>query len=203
MTPLLLAVVLLLATRLSVAMSCAAGVATLVVQRAPALSIPLGAAWLAIRAGRFRRSRRAALTATGQDVAALSELTSIALTGGLGIRRALELAGTTVGGPVGDEVCSVLDQLRIDGSVALTTADGLAVPLYRALGRAALSGAPLLGSVTRLTEQLRSDEAAAREEAVRRLPILMLFPLTLLILPGFVLLAVAPALLEVFGRLEI
>ncbi len=140
---------------------------------------------------------------TRRDVATLAELTSIALTGGLGVRRSLELAGATVGGPVNDEVAAVLAQVRIDGSAVLATADGMAAPLYRALGRAALSGAPLLEPIGRLTDHLHRDLAAAREQAARRLPILMLFPLTLLILPGFVLLTVAPALLETFGRLQI
>ncbi len=143
------------------------------------------------------------MEATGRDVATLAELTSIALTGGVGIRRSLELAGVTVGGLVGDEVAAVLARMRIDGSAVLATADGVAVPLYRTLGRAALSGAPLLEPIGRLTDQLHRDLAAAGEQAARRLPVLMLFPLTLLILPGFVLLTVAPALLETFGRLQI
>ncbi len=140
---------------------------------------------------------------TRRDVATLAELTSIALTGGLGIRRSLELAGATVGGPMHDEVSALLARIRIDGSAVLATADGTAAPLYRTLGRAALSGAPLLEPIGRLTDQLHRDQAAAEERQARRLPILMLFPLTLLILPGFVLLTVAPALLDTFGRLQI
>jgi hypothetical protein len=108
-----------------------------------------------------------------------------------------------VGGPVGSEVRDVLNQMHIGGSVVLTAVDGTAAPLYRALGRAALSGAPLREAISRLAEQLHRDRAGAREQAVRRLPIVMLFPLTLLILPGFVLLTVAPALLGTFGRLHL
>ncbi len=143
------------------------------------------------------------MEATRRDVATLAELTSIALTGGLGIRRSLELAGTTVGGPVNDEVAALLARMRVDGSAVLATADGMAAPLYRTLGRAVLSGAPLLEPIGRLTDQLHRDLAAAGEQRARRLPILMLFPLTLLVLPGFVLLTVAPALLDAFGRLQI
>ena len=203
MTPLLLIAVLLILTRLPVATVCTAGASALAIHRVPGLAIPLGACWLAATVGRRRRVAREATERTIRDVAELAELTAMALTGGLGIRRSLELAGASVGGPVGSEVGAVLGQMRIEGSVVLTTVDGTAASLYRALGRAALSGAPLVESISRLAEQLHTDQAAAREQAVLRLPIVMLFPLTLLILPGFVLLTVAPALVEALGRLEI
>jgi pilus assembly protein TadC len=45
--------------------------------------------------------------------------------------------------------------------------------------------------------------AASELEAVRKLPVTMLFPLTLLILPGFLLVAIAPAILDAFSRLEL
>lgn len=202
MTPPLLAAALLAITRLPIGTTCAVGASALVAQRVPGLAIPLGAGWLAAWVARRRRVAKEAVEKTGRDLTALAELTAIALAGGLGIRRSLELAGATVGGPIGREVAAVLNLIRIEGSVVLASVDGIAVLLYRTLGRAALSGAPLLESIDRLAEQLNSDQTAAREQAVRRLPIVMLFPLTLLILPGFVLLTVAPALLESFGRLE-
>ena len=57
--------------------------------------------------------------------------------------------------------------------------------------------------MSRLADQLHADLAAHRLAAVRKLPVAMLFPLTLLILPGFLLLTVAPALFDAFAALEI
>ena len=142
MTPLLLVTVLLVATRLPVATTCVAGAAALAIHRVPVLAIPLGAGWLTAGVGHRRRVAKEATEKAIRDVAALAELTAMALTGGLGLRRSLELAGAAVGGPVGNEVGAVLDQMRIEGSVVLTTVGGMAAPLYRALGRGA-SGAAL------------------------------------------------------------
>ena len=57
--------------------------------------------------------------------------------------------------------------------------------------------------VAQLADDLTAELAARRLESVRRKPIAMLFPLTLLILPGFLLLAVAPAVLDALGRLDL
>lgn len=203
MTPFLVAALLFIGTRLSTTAICAAGASVLAIQSAPWIAVPLGAGWPLMRLRKRSLAARREAAKQGRDVAALAELTAIALTGGLGIRRSLEVAGETVGGPVGGEVAAVLNRMRIEGSAALAAVDGIASPLYRTLARAASSGAPPVESMSRLAEHLRSEQAAAREQAVRRLPVVMLFPLTLLILPGFVLLTVAPALLDAFGRLEI
>jgi hypothetical protein len=63
------------------------------------------------------------------------------------------------------------------------------------------SGAPVLDAVERYGEERRAEDRAAREAALRRLPVLLSFPLALLILPGFVLLTVAPALSGAVERL--
>jgi hypothetical protein len=63
------------------------------------------------------------------------------------------------------------------------------------------SGAPVLEAVERYGEERRADDRSACEAAVRRLPVLLSFPLALLILPGFVLLTVAPALSGALERL--
>jgi hypothetical protein len=137
------------------------------------------------------------------DVATLAELTVLGLAGGLGAQSALDLAATTLGGPVGDEARVVLRRMRVDGVAGAATATGHGRALYRVIARTAATGAPLLDPVSRLAGELHEDLASSRLETVRRLPVVTLFPLTLLILPGFLLLTVAPALLEAFGRLEI
>jgi Flp pilus assembly protein TadB len=147
---------------------------------------------------RLRRRRNEA------DLAAVCDLVVIALTGGLGLRPALETAANEIGGAIGLELQQALRLGRIDGLAdSLATASGMARRLYRIVASAAASGASLQDSIKRLADDLHAEQAAADLEAVRRLPVAMLFPLTLLILPGFLLLAVAPALLDAFGRLDI
>ena len=70
------------------------------------------------------------------------------------------------------------------------------------LARAATTGSEVVDPVRRLADELNAEQAAARLETVRRLPVLMLFPLTVLILPGFLLLAIAPAIVDAFSRLD-
>jgi tight adherence protein C len=63
--------------------------------------------------------------------------------------------------------------------------------------RAETLGAPLADQLEHLLEQ--DEEAASRmyEEAVRRAPVRMVLPLTLCVLPAFVLLSVGPFLGQV------
>ena len=96
----------------------------------------------------------------------------------------------------------MLRRSRIDG-LSGAFADGHISCVVRVIGRANATGAPLVDAVSRLADELHADLTALRLAAVRRIPVAMLFPLTLLILPGFLLLAVAPALFDAFGRLEI
>ena len=151
---------------------------------------------------RFRAARTRRLQVSA-DLAALCDLTAIGLTGGLGIQPALEIAIEHLGDEIADEVRSLLRQARIDGiAAAMSSTDGMGQRLYSVVGQASATGAPLLDSVASLADELHADMAADRLQAVRRLPVTMLFPLTLLILPGFLLLTIAPAILDAFARLE-
>lgn len=148
--------------------------------------------------------RRQAPMADSADLARLCDLMALSLTGGLGMQAALELAATETGGRIGAEVAGAIRSVRVGGmAVVMSTAEGIGRPLYRTLGRAAATGAGILQPVTELADRLNADLAARQLEAVRRKPIAMLFPLTLLILPGFLLLVVAPAILEALGRLDV
>jgi hypothetical protein len=169
----------------------------------PAVAVVVAAAWaLAAMLARVRRARHGVVRNLA-DLASLCDLTTIGLTGGLGVRPALEMAVAELKGDLAAELDSLLRKGRVDGIAAvMTTADGVGRRFYRIVGRAAATGSSLLDSVSRLAHDLRAETAAAELEAVRRLPVTMLFPLTMLILPGFLLLAVAPGILDAIGRLD-
>lgn len=72
--------------------------------------------------------------------------------------------------------------------------DGTPIESMFLLARAsASSGAPLAGQLLRLSQQHQELDETAQRERLERLPVKLLFPLAFLILPGFLLVAVVPA----------
>lgn len=170
----------------------------------PPLAMSLAAAWFLVELVRRRRAGRDRGRRAAADLAALCDLVLIGLTGGLGLRPALEMAARHVGGELGEEAVQVLRRSRVHGlAESLAVADGYGRPLYRVVARATMTGASLEDQVRRLADDVHAERSAAELEAVRKLPVAMLLPLTLLILPGFLLLTIAPAILDAFGRLEL
>ncbi len=151
--------------------------------------------------GRWRGQRRIAAAAADQ-VDLLAELLVLGLSAGWGFAQALAWAAPRVGDPVRTEVDTVVRWMRHQGGMAaLDGRDGHAAGLYRLVARAQATGAPLVEAV----EAFAADRMAWRRQqtlaAARRLPVVLVFPLALLILPGFVLVAVAPALIGALQRI--
>jgi pilus assembly protein TadC len=171
---------------------------------APPAGAALGAALLALLARSRLRARRRAAEEAEDDVALLADLTALGLRAGLGLIQALDRAAADVSPALADEVRTVVRAAGRGGTAAaLTAAGGHAERLYRLAARAAATGAPVADAVDGYAAERRhADHARAAAEA-RRLPVRMLLPLALLILPGFVALAVGPALLEALDRLQL
>jgi hypothetical protein len=70
------------------------------------------------------------------------------------------------------------------------------------LARAQRSGAPLADTVRAMIEADISAEKARRMARARTLPVRLMIPLTLLLLPGLVLLFYAPSMLRLFDELS-
>lgn len=189
-------------TRATVPRVAAAAFLLLLVGWVPILVVPLGLITGGYLIRRRLQRRISTKRAQSTETARLAELTVIGLTGGLGLQPALGIAASTLGGGVGEETRAMLRRMRIDGAAACIGIGGVAAEMYRTIARATAGGAPVADQVRRIADQLHADIAASQLQALRRLPVLMLFPLTLLILPGFLLLTVAPALAEAFSRIE-
>ena len=145
--------------------------------------------------------RRAGAAVTG-ELAVLAEVLAIGLTAGMAPAEALAFASQRLESELAVEVETVRRGMARSGAAAaMSGAGGAAGRLYVLIGRAMASGAPVLAAVERYGEERRAEDRAAREAALRRLPVLLAFPLALLILPGFVLLVVAPALAGALERL--
>jgi len=134
----------------------------------------------------------------------LADQVALGLRAGLTLDGAMEEAVHDLRGPLAIEVTGVLrDGRRIGMEASLTRATGRGSRLYRLSDRAVRTGAPLGPAIEALADELRHEDHARRTAAARRLPVRLLIPLALLILPGFVLALVGPALVTSLARLDI
>jgi len=149
-----------------------------------------------VRKNRSARSRR------GEGLDHLGQVLFIALSAGLSVAAALELAADEVGPLEAGEVRSVMRAARHQGlELALTGADGTAGRLFGLLGRAQVTGASAVRAVAAFVDEERRDRRARAAEAAQRLPVKLTVPLALLILPGFVLLTFGPTVVATVERL--
>jgi tight adherence protein C len=174
----------------------------------PQLS-PLPAAWAALAptmtARRAARAHDAAVVDQLPDVVDLVVLTTSA---GLPVTSAFAAIGSRPGGPLGEGLAAAASHAARGG----TTAEALALmarsagsasrPLVEALAEHDRYGTPLRPALDRVGIEARLRRRRQAEEAARRLPITLLFPLVLTTLPAFVLLTVIPLLAGSFGSLS-
>lgn len=91
---------------------------------------------------------------------------------------------------------------RVSGLVAaLPYADDRLRPVVAQLARSQRSGASLSGSVRRMLESELASDRSRRIARARTLPVRLMIPVTLLMLPGLILLLYAPSLLGMFEDL--
>jgi tight adherence protein C len=158
-----------------------------------------------LTARRDRARHEARLHDQLPDVVDLLALTTAA---GLPVAVALVAIGNRPGGPLGAALARAAAHIRHGGS----TGEALAVlacvgpaarPLVDALAQHDRYGSPLLPALERVAIEARSRRRRRAEEAARRLPVTLLFPLVLTTFPAFVLLTVVPLLAGSLGSLSL
>jgi hypothetical protein len=87
------------------------------------------------------------------------------------------------------------------GDAVAVSGGGLQLAISQ-LARAQRSGAPLADTVRAMIEADISAEKTARIARARTLPVRLMVPVTLLLLPGLVLLFYAPSMLRLFQELS-
>jgi hypothetical protein len=166
--------------------------------------VVLAAMAVAVARYRWLRARRGAEVerkADG-DVALLADLLGLGLTAGLSLRAAIDIAAPRVAAPLQADLAAMCRRIDRAGLAAgLAGTSGRLEDLARVAAGAAVSGAPLAPAVAAFSKARRHADHSTRMERARRLPVRLLLPLALLILPGFVLLAVGPAVLQGLARL--
>lgn len=104
--------------------------------------------------------------------------------------------------PEHDNLRTVARVARVSGLLsAIPHADDDLRPVVAQLARAQRSGASLSEAVRRMVETELSAERARRIARARTLPVQLMIPVTLLMLPGLILLLYAPSLLTMFQDL--
>jgi tight adherence protein C len=170
---------------------------------------PAPALWATIRptfaARRRARAHEAAVVDQLPDIVDLLTLTTSA---GLPVAAAFAAIGSRPGGPLGAGLSAAAAHATAGG----TTAEALALlgraagtmarPLIDALAEHDRYGTPLRPALDRVAIEARLRRRRHAEEAARRLPVTLLFPLVLTVLPAFVLLTVVPIMAGSLGSLS-
>jgi Flp pilus assembly protein TadB len=184
-----------------------AGLPLLVLQ--PELApVPLAAVMAFSRLEDRRRAREHERAIVDQlpDLVDLLRLTTLA---GLPVGTAICAIGARPGGVVGDAVAHAA-RLLDRGAITANALDALAAiwgaparSLVEALADHDRYGTPLSAALDRVGIECRLRRRRMAEEAARRLPVTLLFPLVLTTLPAFALLTILPILVGSFSSLQL
>lgn len=175
----------------------------------PAAAVPAGlAAWGApgVVARRAEGRRLAAMVADLPDVV---DLLVLAVGAGLTVPLAVAAVSRRATGPLGSELSRACEEARLGRRLADALDDvparaGEAVrPLVAALIASERYGAPLVAGLERLAGEVRADRRRRAEEAARKVPVKLLFPLVACTLPAFALLTVAPLVASALRSLRL
>jgi len=144
--------------------------------------------------GRYRHRKRPPDTG---DVIAFGRLLVVPLTGGMSLAAALTMASQETHPQLRGEVARLLRRSRQDGmAAALAGSDGLLGELFRRVAGAHSSGTSPVRSVLTHVESLHSQVRMESLSRIRSLPVTLSVPLTLLIVPGFLLVLVGPSVVS-------
>lgn len=174
----------------------------------PMLAVVGVAVLVAVRAGRRRHERRRAADLLLASLPEAVDLLAVGVGAGLTVPLALAAVGRRGQGPVAAGFARAAAQAEMGRRCADALDDvarelGDAVrPLVAALVAADRYGAPLGVSLDRLAGEVRAEQRRRAEEAARRVPVKLLFPLVCCVLPAFALLTVAPMLAGAFQALR-
>jgi len=152
------------------------------------------------------RRSKSRLVEIDRSMPDLVDLMIVSVEAGMGFNAAMQLAGTRVTGPLGDELKLALQEQRM----GLSTSESLTnmqtrvdTPSMRSFVRSVLQGENLgvsIGQIMRhLASEMRKRRRAAAEERAQKAPIKMLFPLVFLIMPSLFIVLLYPAMTNFMG----
>jgi tight adherence protein C len=156
-----------------------------------------------------RRDEQRRLRRFEADLPETVDLLALAVGAGCNVTLAVAAAGRRGSGPLAAE----LRKLAAEAAGGRRLADALdelparagesVRPLAAALAGCERYGAPLATSLDRIADHVRRQRQRRAEEAARKVPVMLLFPLVLCILPAFALLTVAPLIAGALHELRL
>jgi len=158
------------------------------------------AAVLGLPVLRRRRQRRRHEAEVRRSLPEVVDLLVLAVGAGLTVPLAVAAVSERAAGPVAEALRRAVLQVGlgrrlVDALGEIPDDVGEASrPLVAALIASERYGAPLFDRLGRLADEVRAEARRRAEEAARRVPITLLFPLVFCTLPAFALLTVAPLL---------
>lgn len=168
----------------------------------PAVAIPAVVVVIAVRRRRQLAARRRAARAARRDEVLLAHALLVALSGGLTVAVGLHVVRDHLAPGLAESTDQVLRRATSDGlGAALQAAEGPGARLFHDLGAAHASGAPLVVALGARARELHERSRTEALQAARQLPVKMTFPLTLLMVPGFVILTIGPTIVSAFRSL--
>jgi Flp pilus assembly protein TadB len=163
-----------------------------------------------VRSSRRRRAAaRADADAVQRGLPELIDLLALGVGAGLTVRDALAVAVAWTPAPLG---AAFADAVRrgdagepfVESLETVVSSLGPGVrPLVTVLIAAERDGAALVPALERASDEARRRRRVEAEEAARRVPVLMLFPLVLCVLPAFAVLTVVPVLIGTLSDLQL
>ena len=153
-----------------------------------------------VRVVAIRRVRQQAGQLLDQSLPELIDLLVIAASAGQPVPTGLASVAERAPAPLRPVLVRAHRRVQRGESVAVALTDAgpglgsLGPMVAEALVVAHRTGAPLEPALQRVAAVARDRRSRAAEEAARRLPVTLLFPLVCCVLPAFVLLAVVPLL---------
>lgn len=174
---------------------------------------PVGAvvllAGFALPTLRKRSDRRRRSSAFLRHLPEVVDLMHLAAGSGMNVSLAVSAVARRAPGPFAEELARATDEAALGRRLAdaledvIGRTDEVVRPLISALVGAERYGAPLTETLGRLADEVRGQRRRRAEEAARRVPVKLLFPLVLCVLPAFGLLTMAPVLAGAFKALRL
>lgn len=144
--------------------------------------------------------------AVPEDVPVVVELLAGCLAAGLALPEALT-AASIAGDPVTRDACLAAAAALRRGAPAAEAwqawyADPWLEPVARTTARTTQSGAAVAEDLRRVAARLRARRHSRVQQRVQQASVLAVIPLGLLFLPAFVLVAVVPMVIGLFGKVH-
>lgn len=175
----------------------------------PPLAAVLIFASFALPSLRKRSEQRRRTAALLRHLPEVVDLLLLAAGAGLNVSLSVSAVARRGPGPLANELARAVKEATLGRRLAealedvVDRTDETIRPLIAALVAAERYGAPLHDNLVRLADEVRAQRRRRAEEAARRVPIKLLFPLVSCILPAFGLLTMAPLIASALKALRL